>query len=144
MGMAKPRVDGQLSAMAGEFLTVGKLFKRGYQASITFGNAKAVDVFAYNAETNRSFNIQVKTLRQKNCFPIRRECIKRDHVYVFIVLHGWDKPEEFFIVPGHKILRDIDHFFGTSYRDPEKPSSVPAINYGPLAPFRDNWQVFDS
>lgn len=29
--MTKPRVDQQLTGMAGEFLTVGKLFKRGYQ-----------------------------------------------------------------------------------------------------------------
>jgi len=53
--MGKPRTDGQLSGMAGEFLTVGKLFKKGYQASVTLGNAKAVDVFVYNPETNKSF-----------------------------------------------------------------------------------------
>ena len=33
--------------MAGEFLVLGKLIKLGYQASITFENAKAVDIFVY-------------------------------------------------------------------------------------------------
>jgi hypothetical protein len=141
--MIKKRADGQLSSMAGEFLTVGKLFKRGYQASVTFGNAKAVDVFVYNPETNKSFNVQVKTLRQKNCFPIKKESICPDHIYVFIILHSWGRAEDFFIVPGREILGDIDRFFGASYRDPNRPSNMPAINYGPLAKYKDNWQVFD-
>jgi len=37
----------------------------------------------------------------------------------------------------------LGKFFGASYRDPSKPSNMPAINYGPLAPYRDNWQIFD-
>jgi len=142
--MGKLRADGQLSGMAGEFLTVGKLFKRGYQASVTLGNAKAVDVFVYNTETDKSFNVQVKTLRQKNCFPVRKESIKPNHIYVFIILNGWDKHEDFFIVPGHEILHDIDRFFGASYRNPDNPSNMPAINYGPLAPYKDNWKVFET
>lgn len=141
--MVKKRTDGQLSGMAGEFLTVGKLFKRGYQASVTFGNAKAVDVFVYNSETNKSFNVQVKTLRQKNCFPIRKESINPDHIYVFIILNKFEKEEEYFIIPGYDILNDINKFFGSSYRDPENPSNMPAINHGPLTSYKDNWKVFD-
>lgn len=141
--MRKPRADGQLSGMAGEFLTVGKLFKRGYQASVTFGNAKAVDIFVYNPEINKSFNVQVKTLRKKNCFPMRKEAINPTHIYVFIILNNFDEPEDFFIVPGQDILNNVNNFYGASYRDPDKPSNMPAINYGPLAPYKDNWLVFD-
>lgn len=132
-----------MTGMAGEFLTVGKLFKRGYQASVTIGNAKSVDVFVYNTETNKSFNVQVKTLRKKNCFLIRKESIIPDHIYVFIILNNWDEEEHFYIIPGHEILEDIPKFFGASYRDPEKHSKMPAINYGPLASYKNNWQVFD-
>lgn len=139
----KIRADGHLSGMAGEFLTLGKLFKRGYQASFTLGNAKAVDLFVYNAKTDKQFCVQVKTLRQRNCFPMKKESIKQDHVYVFVFLNEWVKPEEFFIIGGREILENIDHFFGASYRDLCKPSNMPAINYGPLAPYKDNWQIFD-
>ncbi len=139
----RDRADGQLSGMAGEFLTLGKLFKRGYQASFTLGNAKAVDLFVYNVRTDKQFSVQVKTLRQRNCFPMKKESIKRDHIYVFVILNNWEKAEEFFIIRGGELLENIDHFFGASYRDPSKPSNMPAINYGPLAPYRDNWQIFD-
>jgi len=141
--MPAPRADLQLTGMAGEFLAVGKLFKRRYQASVTFGNAKGVDILAYNPETDRSFAVQVKTLRSKNCFPIRKQSIKADHIYIFIVLNKFEALEEFFIIGGADILANIDKFFGSSYRNPEKPSSMPAINYGPLKPYKDNWTIFD-
>jgi hypothetical protein len=136
------RADGQLSGMAGEFLTLGKLFKRGYQASFTLGNAKAVDLFVYNVNTDKQFSVQVKTLRRRNCFLMKKESIKKDHIYVFVILNDWEKAEDFFLIKGCDLLKDINHFFGSSYRDECKPSNMPAINYGPLEPYRDNWDIF--
>jgi len=137
--MANPGSDQQLTGMAGEFLTVGKLFKRGYQASVTFGNAKAIDVLVYNSNADKTFPVQVKTLRRKNCFLMKRENLKPDHIYIFIFLHDFEQTEEFFIVPGSEIIDNIENFFGSSYRNPDKPSKMPAINYGPLASYKDNW-----
>ena len=140
--MPKKRVDGQLTGMAGEFLCLGKLFKRGYQASVTYGNAKAVDIFVYNPENNKNFCVQVKTLRKKNCFPIKREQIDPAHVYVFILLNAFEDEEEFYLIQGADVLADLDHFFGGSYRGGHV-SPMPAINYGPLKRYRDNWSIFD-
>ena len=141
--MKNLKKEQQLTGMAGEFLTVGKLFKRGYQASVTFGNAKSVDVLVYNPSNDKSYIVQVKTLRQKNCFLIKKERINPDHIYVFIFLHTFEEAEEYFILSGRKILENINNFFGSSYKDPNNPSNMPAINYGPLAQYKDNWQVFD-
>ena len=135
--------DQQLTGMAGEFLTVDKLFKRGYQASVTFGNAKAIDVLVYNPVAEKAFSVQVKTLRKKNCFLIKKENLKEDHIYVFVLLNDFEKQEEFFIVTGSEIIENIDKFFGASYKYPERPSPMPAINYGPLISYKDNWDVFD-
>jgi hypothetical protein len=136
------RADGQLTGMAGEFLVAGKLFKRQMQVSVTMGNAKAIDLFAHNPKTERTFNIQVKTLRKKNCFPMQRENIKTQDVYVFVLLNSPDQAEQFFIVPGATIKRNIDRFFGSSYKK-EKPSNVPAVNCGALKEFENNWELFD-
>lgn len=139
------RIDSQLTGMAGEFLTVGKLFKKGYQASVTFGNAKSIDVLVYNPEINKTFNVQVKTLRKRNCFPIKRENIEEDHIYVFVILNDFKDDEEFYIITGKEIRADINHFFGSSYQRESGPSSMPAINYGPLTkgPYRNNWELFE-
>jgi hypothetical protein len=141
--VTKSRIDSQLTSMAGEFLTVGKLFKKGYLASVTLGNAKAIDVLVHNPRTDKTFAVQVKALRENNCFLLKKESIKPEHIYVFILLHAFDSPEEFFIVPGADILEEINKFYGSSYKNPEKPSSMPAINYGALKPYKDNWEVFD-
>ncbi|MBN2776524.1 MAG: hypothetical protein JXR36_02710 [Bacteroidales bacterium] len=141
--MAKKYIDQQLTGMAGEFLTVGKLFKLGLQASVTFGNAKAIDVLAYNPENNKSYAVQVKTLRKKNCFLLKKENINPDHIFVFIFLNDFEQDETFYIIEGKVILQNIEKFYGSSYRNPEKPSKMPAINYGSLKGFEDNWGVFE-
>lgn len=137
------KADLQLTGMAGEFLVVGKLFKREYQASITFGNAKAIDVFVFNPKNNKTYNVQVKTLRKKNCFPLKLEHITEDHIYIFVFLNDFDNNEEFFILRGSEILANPNKFFGSSYRDKTKPSIMPAINYGPLQEYKDRWGLFD-
>jgi len=137
------RVENQMTGMAGEFLNAGKLFKLRLQVSITLGNAKVIDLFVFNPRTDQTFVVQVKTVRLKNCFLIRREELKPNHIYVFVILNGPEQQEEFFVVPGHMILDSIDHFFGSSYRR-AVPSSMPAINYGPLKEFRDKWEVFET
>jgi hypothetical protein len=65
-----PRVDGQVTALAGEFFVAAELLKRGLQTSVTFGNAKAIDLLAYNPKTKRTFTVQVKALRP----PARGAC----------------------------------------------------------------------
>lgn len=137
------RPDPQITGMAGEFLTAGKLFKLGFQVSVTLRNAKQIDLFVYNPRTPRTFEVQVKTLRSKNCFPMRKDKVIAGHIYVFVVLNGPDEPEEYYIVPGEVISGDINGFFGTSYQR-EVPSTMPAINYGPLKPYRDKWEVFEA
>ena len=65
------RVDSQITNLAGEFFVAGQLLKRNMQTSITFGNAKAIDIFAYNSDKDVTHTVQVKALRSKNYFPIK-------------------------------------------------------------------------
>lgn len=62
----KKRADGQVTGLAGEFFVAGELLKRGLQTSITFGNAKAIDIFAHSERSGVTYTVQVKALRQKN------------------------------------------------------------------------------
>jgi hypothetical protein len=82
------RVDGQVTGLAGEFFVAAELLKRGLQTSVTFGNAKAIDLLAFNPTTLRSFTVQVKAIRKKNVFPIAHSRVNAQHIYVFVVLNG--------------------------------------------------------
>ena len=113
----KTRVDGQVTGLAGESFVAAELLKRGLQTSLPFGNAKQIDLFAHNPETGVNFNVQVKSLRYKNWFPIRAP--HPGMVYVFVILN---KPGE---SVNHSCQmswcvefvfdeRSVDHFFRVS------------------------------
>lgn len=136
-------LDRQLTGMAGEFLAAGKLFKRGYQVAVTMGSAKSIDLFVFNPRTGRKFAVQVKTLTKKNCFLIKKEDIADEDIYIFILLNEFNAKENFYILDGKTITSNIDHFFGSCYRGGKARTNMPAINYGPLRDYEDNWLVFD-
>lgn len=135
----KERVDGQVTGLAGELFVAAELLKRGLQTSVTFGNAKAIDLFAFNPRTKRAFTIQVKTVRRKNPWPISHEKIFANHVYVFVLLNKPAQAVQYFIVPGSKLANDPDLF---RLRDYPK---FPGIGQGTLTTlgFGEAWEIFD-
>ena len=138
--ISKPkRVDGQITGLAGELFVAAELLKRGIQTSITFGNAKAIDLLAYNPDTGRSFTVQVKAIRKKNVFPIAHNKINRAHTYVFVVLNKPGEAVQYFIVPG-AILEEDPTRFTHWFTDPK----FPGFNWRVLQDLghEDAWHVF--
>ena len=133
----KKRVDGQMTGLAGEFFVAAELLKRKLQVSVTFGNAKSIDLFALN-ENGRTYTVQVKSVRTKNYFPIPRAAINPDQVYVFVILNQPGQPVDYFIALGKQLLED--EFTNRFLDDPK----VPGIRYKDLESFRDQWSVFES
>ena len=73
--------------------------KRGFQTSVTFGNAKAIDLLAHNPKTDHNFAVQVKALRTTNYFLISKDRIKESHVSVFVLLNKPGEAVRYFIEP---------------------------------------------
>lgn len=102
-------MDKNTSHLAGEFLVAGELSRQGLSVSITFGNAKSVDIFAENHR--RVYKIDAKAIRSKSNWPLKLSGIEKDIVYVFVYLGNrhdmmFKKPVEYFIASGHEIVRD--------------------------------------
>ena len=113
------------------------MLKRGLQTSVTFGNAKAIDLFAYNPKTRRNFNIQVKALRKINYFPIKVASVDPEHVYIFVLLNEPGHAVKYFVVPGLTLKTDPEKL-SKSLIDPK----FPCIHPKSLTPFADAWSVF--
>jgi hypothetical protein len=137
--------DNQITGIAGEFLTAGKLSKLGLQVSITFGNTKAIDLFAYNPATAKQFAVQVKTSRGKTNFrELNAKEINPNHIFVFVCLNALQEPEDFYIVKGSEILKNVNKFFGSVYTN-ENPPEKGTVNWKSLTEnHKDNWDVFCS
>ena len=137
------KIDKQITCMAGEFLTAGKLFKKGFQVSLTFRNAKGIDLFAHNQKTGKIFNVQVKTSRKKNNFrELNGKEIRKETIYVFLILNEFENNEDYFIVKGSVILQNVSIFFGSTYSNKNLPEKG-TVNYRALEKYKDNWVVFD-
>jgi len=129
----KSGVDRSMTGLAGELFVAAELLKRGLQTSITFGNAKQIDLLAHNPDTGQTFTIQVKALRAKGYFPIR--AIMPHHIYVFVVLNKPDEAVQYFIVSGRRLLDEPQRF---DYQDPKFPGL-----YGrALVEFEGAWTTF--
>lgn len=131
------RTDGQVTGLAGELFVAAELLKRGLQTSITFGNAKAVDLLAFNPDTGRSFTIQVKSVRAKNYFPISHTRVNAHHIYVFALLNKPGEAVQYYIVPG-SLLTSQPERFGKWFLDPKFPGIHPST----LEEFAEGWHTF--
>jgi hypothetical protein len=48
-------------SLAGEFAVLSQLALRGYDANLTLGRTKGIDILVYNPEKEKSFQLEVKT-----------------------------------------------------------------------------------
>lgn len=128
-----------MTGLSGEFFVAAELLKRGLQTSVTFGNAKAIDLLAYNPTTGRTFTVQVKSLRKKTYFPISRAKVEANHIYVFVLLNKPEQPVQYFVVPGTRLVDDPDAF--SKWFSVEK---FPGIHPSTLAKlgFENGWSLF--
>ena len=134
------RVDGQMTGLAGELFVAAELLKRGLQTSVTFGNAKSIDLLAFNPEIERSFTVQVKAIRKKNVFPIAHKNVNPLHVYVFVILNSIDEAVQYFVVPGAVLANEPERFVLRWFTD----TKFPGINWRILHKegFENAWHVF--
>jgi hypothetical protein len=99
-----------MTSLAGELFVAAELLKRGLQTSVTFENAKAIDLLAFNPLTKRSLTVQVKTLRKPNFFPIAHSRVEREHIYVFVLLNELGEQVDYFVLPGAMLADDPNRF----------------------------------
>ena len=93
------------SHLAGEFLVAGELSRRGYQVSITMGNAKSVDIYADTRE--RVIKVNAKAGRAKGNWPIASSSVDQDVYYIFVYLQTTnEKAPEYFIISGKEIIAE--------------------------------------
>lgn len=106
------------SGISGEFYVAAELTKRGYVASLTSKNTKAIDLLASNSDGSKVVSIQVKTTKKGTSFTLgqKDEMIETNEslFYVFVNLNITTKnnqveygPVEYYVVPMKKVKRFI-------------------------------------
>lgn len=93
----RQKADRNCTHLAGEYFVAAELYRRGYSVAITLGNAKAIDLFA--EKDTASVNIQVKAIshRRNVGWPIMRDRIVPNVLYVFVCLNPPGESPHYFI-----------------------------------------------
>ena len=108
--MTKIQMDKQQLGMAGEYSVCAELLKRGYNASITMGNAKAVDIVVFlQDQTYR--RREVKTSRNKRFvtgfFQKYYDKTQTYHPDFWVLVYIDDENNSHFYVLTHEEMGDV-------------------------------------
>lgn len=131
------KYDRQITGFAGELFVAAELSKRGFQVSFTIGNAKAIDVFAYNPKLERTFNIQVKTLRKSNNFQLNLKNVKKELIYIFVLLNKVGENVDLYILTGQDLFDNEYEVFGSKGGRIDRAG----VYESRIRKYKDNWQV---
>lgn len=133
------KIEKQLTGISGEFFVAAELAKRNFQVALTLGNAKGIDLFATNQLTEKTFEIEVKTLRKKpNCFTLNFKRVKSEKIFIFVYLNEIQTSPQYYILTGEELKSDPKHYYGSSFE-----SSRQTVNHGPLQIHEGRWDKLD-
>ena len=107
-------------SLAGEFAVLSQLFFRGFDASLTLGNTKSVDILIHNPKNGKVYKIEVKTKTgfrsstpKSQWGPIyswqmheKHEAINdKDLFYCFVLMDNADGSvqSKFFVIPSNVV-----------------------------------------
>lgn len=133
------KVEKQLTGISGEFFVAAELAKRNFQVALTLGNAKGIDLFATNQVTEKTFEIEVKTLRKKpNCFTLNFKRVKKEKIFIFVYLNEVQISPDYYIMTGEELLADPKFYYGSSLE-----ANRQTVNHGPLKIHHARWDKLD-
>ena len=107
--------------LAGEFAVLSQLALRGFDANLTLGNTKGVDVLVSNPETGKMRRLEVKThsnnkpynnkdfgrvVGQWTMTEKHETIIDKDLFYCFVTIDAEDNHFDFYVVPS-KVVADF-------------------------------------
>ena len=101
-------LDRNCVHLAGEYFAAAELSKRGYAIGITMGNAKAIDILV--EKNARTANIQVKAIKGKTGWPIMRDKVVSNVVYIFVGLNEVGQPPVYSIMTPREVRANIKQY----------------------------------
>lgn len=160
-------------ALAGEFAVLSQLALRGYDANLTLGNTKGVDILVSNPVTGNMYRIEVKTTPKtiKNerflgkggfhywLMKSKHEHMEDDDLYFCFVLITEDNGFRFFLMKSvevAKVIRDshTEYIRTHPHIDPEsrlmrkmylasESNSEYTIPVPVAQEYENNWDILD-
>jgi hypothetical protein len=125
MSVAMVKKDNNSISLAGEFAVLSQLALRGYDANMTLGRTKSVDILVSHPETGKMFKLEVKTKYRDSSKELHRSAIfgkvkgewmmnqKQEGwidpslFYCFVIINPRTTSFQFYIVPSSVVAKYV-------------------------------------
>ena len=154
--------------LTGEFYVLAQLNARGYDASLTLGNTKGVDIIVMNNKINKGFKVEVKTTTNKpskeklfsswhNDNPCyhwilskKNETYKADNlIYCFVHISDLQTMPKFYLVHSDEVAEYVksqhDYYLSTRKTPPKSDSGMRKFRIELNDPnnYENNWGLLE-
>lgn len=163
------KLNANSISLAGEFAVLSQLALRGYDASMTLGHTKHVDILVSDPKTQKMYQLEVKTgVRNINKEPAESKLFgktvaywimskKHEKItdptlfYCFVCIHEHTNAFRFFIVPSRLVAEYVkkSHRYWLKQNKKHKDSDMRLFRIGvpkekyriqpPTTKYEDNW-----
>ena len=133
---AQPKKKAAVAYDPGEYLVMGELLRRGYEAQLADRNVKDYQVLAGSPGTPLK-RIQVKTVRM-HPWPVNRASFDAspDQLTVYVLLGPPEnaRPARFFVTWNREVADQAEF--------PDAWSEIGSMKLKPIEPFENTWDKF--
>lgn len=140
--------DKYLLGMAGEFNVCAELMRRGFSASITYGNSKKADIIVLNDDQIKM--VEVKTTSNQK-WVLGKVPQPSNKIWCFVYFpQDLEQKAEYFIIQQtdlSRIVAEIDMEYREKFRNKngkELSKGVASINQKELLQYRNAWHFFNN
>ena len=129
----KVRANTFNTGVAAEYFILSQLYRLGFEAYISQGNKKAIDIRVIKND-NTPISIDVKAVRGYSSLVVNNVKVMENHFIIFVIYN--DKFEDVSTIPDIFIVPSIDVPSITSHFKEEK-----RVLKGTLKQYKDNWNI---
>ena len=103
--------NGFNTGIASEYLVLSMLYRLNYEAYITMGNKKSVDIWIMR-DDKTAVSIDVKSVREYDSIPVGNVEAKDNHYVIFVIynkkfeIEGTPTLPDFYIVPSSYVVEN--------------------------------------
>jgi len=125
------KLNSYNTGIASEYYILAQLYRLGYEAYVSLGNKKSIDIRIVKDE--KTVTLDVKAVQGYSSLIVNNLTYKASHFVAFVIYNN--KFEDLKFVPEVYIMSSLDvKTIEKSFKDQKR------VFKGELQPFKDNWK----
>ena len=125
------KLNSYNTGIASEYYILAQLYRLGYEAYVSLGNKKSIDIRIVKDE--KTITLDVKAVQGYSSLIVNNLAYKASHFVAFVIYNN--KFEDLKFVPEVYIMSSLDvKTIEKSFKDQKR------VFKGELQPFKDNWK----